>query len=280
MKKMFVFLALLLAAVSCKKTEAPPPQPSPAATETHATTTTAAPQPAATATLPSGSPIPSEGIALWLVADDAKPGKLASWSNAAVANFTATADKPELEPEVVANALNGHAVVRFDGDKTMMKTSVDISPAAMPEATVIAVFNSKTDAKQPLRKLYGDDNGGYDRAAGLDGRGRDKNYTVFTGKGVEGYFMLKAGETYLTVDQYGKSDFSGWVNGTAALTKVPADWSKALPNLYLGNTGTSFHEMWQGDLAEIIVYARVLTDQERTQVEDYLAKKYGVTITR
>jgi hypothetical protein len=27
-------------------------------------------------------------------------------------------------------------------------------------------------------------------------------------------------------------------------------------------------------------YARVLTDAERTRVEDYLAKKYGVTLAR
>ncbi len=282
MKKMFVLPLLLLAAVSCKKTEAPPPQPPPAATETHATTTTAAPQPQGTVTLPAGSPIPAAGVALWLAGDDAKPagGKLASWSNAALANVTATADKPELQPEVVANALNGHAIVRFDGANNMMMTSVDMSPARMPEATVIAVFNSKTDTKVPFRKLYGNDNGGYDRAVGLDDRGGEKNYTVFTGRGVEGYFDLKPGETYVTVDQYTKSDFSGWVNGKPALTKVGAAWEEALPNLYLGGTGTSYHEPWQGDLAEIIVYARVLTDQERAQVEDYLAKKYGVTITR
>jgi hypothetical protein len=97
---------------------------------------------------------------------------------------------------------------------------------------------------------------------------------------VEGYFALKANETYVTTDQFTKTEFSGWVDGKPALTKVAAAWGDALPNLYLGGTGTSYHEPWQGDLAEIIVYARVLTDQERGQVEDYLGKKYGVTITR
>ena len=36
----------------------------------------------------------------------------------------------------------------------------------------------------------------------------------------------------------------------------------------------------QGDLAEIIVYARVLTDEERMRAEDYLAQKYGLTLAR
>jgi hypothetical protein len=68
------------------------------------------------------------------------------------------------------------------------------------------------------------------------------------------------------------------------LDKVAAAWGAnpedALPNLYIGGTGTSYHEPWQGDLAELIVYARILSDQERMQVEDYLAKKYGITIAR
>ena len=68
------------------------------------------------------------------------------------------------------------------------------------------------------------------------------------------------------------------------LDRVAATWGAnpedALPNLYIGGTGTSYHEPWQGDLAELVVYARILNDQERMQVEDYLAKKYGVTVAR
>lgn len=255
-KKLMVLLLCLLAVAASKKKETGP--------------------------APAGAPIPANGVALWLVADGAKPGaggKLASWSNSAVAKVAATADTPELQPAVVANALNGHAVVRFDGEQNMMVTNVDISPAKMPQATVFAVFSSKTAESSPLRKLYGDDDGGYDRAVGLDSRG-DKNYTVFTGDGVQGYFALKANVAYVTADQFTRNDFSGWVNGKPALQKVAATWGDALPNLYLGGTGTAYHEPWQGDLAEIIVYARLLTDKERAQVEDYLGKKYGVAITR
>ena len=70
------------------------------------------------------------------------------------------------------------------------------------------------------------------------------------------------------------------MNGKKMLDKVAATWEDALPNLYLGGTGTSYQEPWQGDLAEVIVYGRVLTEQERMQVEDYLGKKYGVGISR
>ena len=288
MQKKLITLALCLFVVAaCKKKEETPPVPA-ANTATQAAApapapVSAAPQP--TVTLAAGAPIPAQGVALWLAADDAQPGKLASWTNSAVAGVTATASKPEEQPEVVAKALNGHNVVRFDGEQNMLMTSVDISPARMPEATIFAVFNSKTAATAPLRKVYGDDNGGYDRAAGLDNRAENHNYTVFGGSAtVLGYFDLKAGENSITADQFTKGDFTGWVNGKKMLDRVAATWGDgpddALPNLYLGGTGTSFHEPWQGDLAEIIVYGRVLSDQERMQVEDYLAKKYGVTLVR
>src|SRR5262245_18735904 len=181
----------LLAVVACKRKEEPAPAPGPAAAET-ATQETAAPPkatPQPTVTLAAGAPIPAGGVALWLVADDAQPGKLASWTNSAVAGVTATAATPEAQPEVVAMALNGHNVVRFAGEQNMLMTNVDIGIERMPEATVFAVFSSKTDEKEPLRKLYGDDNGGYDRAAGLDGRS-EKNYNVLSGNGVTAYFDL------------------------------------------------------------------------------------------
>ena len=39
---------------------------------------------------------------------------------------------------------------------------------------------------------------------------------------------------------------------------------------------TNFGRTWWGDLAELIVYERALTQAERKSVEDYLALKYGL----
>ncbi len=278
----------LLALFGCHKAEetAPPPQP---VTETkQAPAPAPVVQPQTAATLPAGSPIPANGVLLWLTGDDALTsatnGKVQTWQNAAVPNVTAKSAKPEQSPAAAANALNGHATVQFDGTDQMLMTSIDISPSRMPEGTVITVFRSKTADKSPLRKVYGDDNGGYDRAIGLDDRSGDKNFTLFSGGGVVSYFNLEADKPYIVVDEYSPKAFSGWVNGNAALTNIECSWGDkpedALPNMYLGGTGTSYSEYWNGDIAEVIVYGRKLSDAERTQVEDYLAKKYGITLTR
>jgi len=285
--------ALLLAGLvltGCKKKkETAAPQPVPSAPA--ATTSSTAPAPRAATPVPNVSlaadaPIPGNGLALWLTGDDAMKsaagGKLASWTNPLVPNVSALSKETNAQPSVAAGDINGHAAVRFDGEANMLMTNIDISPASWPDVTVITVFNSATDVKNPLRSVYGDDNGDYDRSAGLDDRsGDEKNYVIFAGdRGVAGYFALKANQVYLSTDQYTATEFNGWIDGKPSLTKFESHWGEALPNMYIGGTGTSFNQFWKGDIAEMVVYARVLTDAERTRIEDYLAKKYGVTVTR
>ena len=276
-----VALLMLLAVLACRKQEAPAaPETAAAPPPAPETTTTAAPaaQPQPTVNLAADAPIPANGVVLWLIADEAKPDV---WANPLVAGVTAKAESPEAQPSIVPNAINGHAVVHFDGEDDMLMTNIDFGPSRLPDATVIAVFRSNTSDSSPLRKLYGNDNGGFDRAIGLDDRAEDqKNYTLFTGMGVHGYFQLAADKTYLTVDQFSAKDFSGWVNGKSVLANVAAAWADSLPNLYLGGTGTVFKEPWKGDLAEIIVYGRHLSAEERARVEDYLAARYQVTLER
>jgi hypothetical protein len=286
--KRFLGIALVLSLFGCHKKEEPAPPPQPVAETKPAPAPEPTPQPQTAAILPAGSPIPTNGVLLWLTGDDAllsaTSGKVETWKNTVVPNVTAKAEKPEKAPAATANALNGHATVQFDGTDQMLMTNIDISPSRMPEGTVITVFRSKTADKSPLRKVYGDDNGDYDRAIGLDDRSGDKNFTLFSGSGVQSYFNLEADKPYIVVDQYSPKEFSGWVNGNPALTKLAAAWGEkpedALPNMYIGGTGTSYSEYWNGDVAEVIVYGRALTEAERTQVEDYLAKKYGITLTR
>ena len=290
MKRALIPSALLLVLISgCgRKKEEPVPVAETAATTQTEPAPPAAPtppQPQATVTLAAGAPVPATGVALWLVADDAKSGaggNLTAWTNAQIAGLAVEAE-PDAWPSLVPNALNGHAVVRFDGENDMLKTNVDLSPQRMPEATVFAVFSSATADTAPLRKLYGNDNGGYDRAVGLDNRGGDpaKNFCAFTGSGgVTPLFAIKENEVHIGADQFTTTDFSNWLDGVATVSKSPAAWEESLPNLYVGNTGTSYSEHWKGDLAEMLVYARTLTDAERIQVEDYLAKKYGLTLAR
>ena len=148
---------------------------------------------------------------------------------------------------------------------------------------MISVFTSDTDVASPPRKLYGADDGGYDRAAGLDDRAEGFNYTVFGGDaGVVGIMKLAANTPYLTVDSYDqtKKVLNVWVNGAPAKQNQATDHGAGLDKFYIGGTGTVYHEPWLGNVAEMLVYRRTLSDDERKKVEDYLAAKYGLKLTR
>ncbi|HEV7238841.1 MAG TPA: hypothetical protein VGQ36_06335 [Thermoanaerobaculia bacterium] len=225
--------------------------------------------------------IPRNGLALWLAADDAQPNEVVDvWQNPELTGPRANALSIAAQPKRVANALNGHAVVRFDGVDDIMKTTIEFGRGRMEAATVFAVFSSATAAASPLRKLYGCDNGGFDPAAGLDDRA-DTNYGVFTGGGAHPYFVLEPNHYYLTSDVWKWTEFTGYVDGHLKIDHLPiTSDTDTLPNLFLGGTGTVYYEHWQGDIAEVIVFSRALEDAERRKVEDYLAEKYAVTLHR
>jgi len=278
---------LLLLAAACRKPAETPvttsSAPPPPAAETTTTAAKYVPPPDVNA---ANAPVPTSGLSLWLRADSGvtsgADGKVSAWAVEG-SPVKAEAKAPEQQPTLAQNAIGGKPAIHFDGGTQILEANIDIDPAASPELTVISVFTSETDASTPLRKLYGADDGGYDRAAGLDDRGEAMNYTIFGGGGgVIGIMKLAANTPYLTVDSYDqpKKKLNVWINGAPVKQNVDVDHGAALDKFYIGGTGTVYHEPWFGNVAEMLVYHRVLTDEERKKVEDYLAAKYGLKLTR
>jgi hypothetical protein len=288
--KRIAILAALFALAACHKPAETPATSStaPAAPPAAKTTTTA---PAAKYAPPpdvsvANAPVPTGGLSLWLRADAGVTagagGKVSAWT-AEGSPVKATANTAEKQPTLAQNAIGGKPAIHFDGGTQILEANLNIDPAASPELTVISVFTSEVDAPTPLRKLYGADDGSYDRAAGLDDRAEGTNYTVFGGgAGVVGIFKLAPNTPYLTVDSYDqtKKKLNVWVNGAPAKQDQDIDHGAGLDNFYIGGTGTVYHEPWQGNVAEMLVYRRVLSDDERKKVEDYLAAKYGLKLNR
>lgn len=288
MKRTIAVLALAAAvALACKKKEEPAPAtPPPATTSSVATTATAARATGTAADVTAANaPVPTSGLELWLRGDygvtaDAA-GKVTSWAVEG-SSLKAGAKDPAEWPALVARAINGKPAVRFDGDHNMLEVPMSIDAAASPELTVVAVWSSATADKTSQRKLYGADDGGYDRAAGIDNRAADgSNYTVFAGSGgVIGIFTFTANTPNVTIENYANKKLNTWVNGAVAKANIDAEYDPMPDHFFIGGTGHTYTEPWQGDLAEILVYKRTLTDDERKKVEDYLGAKYGMKLTR
>lgn len=217
---------------------------------------------------------------LWLRADTVSgaPGTpVVGWP--ATVGPDAVQPNPAQQPRL--SALRGRAAVRFDGVDDVLESSLDINPSVHPKLTIVAVFSSDVDAGRPLRKLYGADDGGYDRTAGLDDRAENgKNYTVFGGEGPDdvGYFDLSAGGSYLTVDEFGVGVFNGWVSGRHVLQDQPTNHGDGLSTFFIGGTGTVFSEPWKGTIGELLAFDGALSDSQREALEDFLGRKYTLVI--
>jgi len=70
---------------------------------------------------------------------------------------------------------------------------------------------------------------------------------------------------------------SSFVNGTSADASYSPLTSN--PALYIGSIGGPGNETWKGLIGEIIIYDRVLRNEERKSIEKYLSKKFGIKIT-
>lgn len=71
-----------------------------------------------------------------------------------------------------------------------------------------------------------------------------------------------------------------YVNGVVQTLNAPVVSfnSPISPALYIGNSSALGTEPWQGYIAEIIAYERNLKPQEITDIENYLSRKYQITL--
>jgi hypothetical protein len=97
---------------------------------------------------------------------------------------------------------------------------------------------------------------------------------------VVGVSTFAANTANLTIENYANKKLNTWVNGAAAKSNIDAEYDHMPNHLYIGGTGHSYTESWKGDIAEMLIYKRTLTDEERKKVEDYLGAKYGVKLSR
>jgi len=97
---------------------------------------------------------------------------------------------------------------------------------------------------------------------------QDVDYTV------SGYTQPKPLIHIFSLNKYVAKKY--WQNGTFYSALLGRDLTRTDPlTSFAGSAfgGTSFWGYFDGDLAEIIIFSRALTDEERKAIEQYLSKK-------
>src|SRR3989344_3684763 len=233
------------------------------------------------------------GLVMWLKADAitglSDGNSVTTWTDSSSAGHSVTEPTAIYKPVYKSDAaslLNGKPVVRFDGNDHLYGGVLGAT-----DVTVIAVAGRATPASLTNGNIYAyaligtrpDQNGwglyylwanpAPGAAAGFRAwniaqdtwwTGYDANWHILSGtlRGVIGANNIK-------IFGDGTERGSGSVSGTTNNNPANA--------VNVGWVGIDHH--FKGDMAEVMVYNRVLPNNERKEIESYLAKKYGLTIS-
>ena len=223
--------------------------------------------------------LPQDGLQLWLSADKkviVDGDYVAQWGDQSGHTTSAIQPDGRRQPRYLADAINGHPVVSFDRGISMasklpvsglssltillVSTSVDPNAAALepvdaalswgPSANGGGMFLAPFQKSVRFRFGTGDSD---DASAEWSSEATRGKFTVTT--------LMKAGRQELL-----------FMNGSPALAqqgRLPVIVNTS-ETLHLGGT-------FQGEIAEIVVYTKILSNAERSQAEQYLINKYGLS---
>lgn len=232
------------------------------------------------------SPIPLTNLKLWLIGDNA----LYDGSNYiykvpdSSLNIDALQSIAINQPLYVANALNGHATMRFDGNNDFLKcANFDIASNKM---TIFVVSNSEAGA-------------GGKFILGSGAYGSNGSYYIY-------YDMIAvamSSDYFGTLQVYRRSSYNSIITSKNYLFSFINDMSTnpdtqkiyinknevtyqfpinnnntvsfAQNDLYIGTFPVLSYYL-KGDIAELIIYNSALSDIDRGIVETYLMTKYAL----
>jgi hypothetical protein len=230
----------------------------------------------AVTTLPSGTGIPLNGLNLWLIGDGAWESPLGYWQDYSGNNNNAFQNTTADQPTVVANALHGHSVVRFSGSSQFLTLPNVLNGATAGEMFVV----TRTQSPVPTSGIALLQFGANSRTYGAIYPWTDgKIYDDFgsSAQQVVGNVAqpLNQAHIYNVTAQAGSwiaringlEQYSNATN-TVSFSSAPVLGTRLLEDIF-----------YKGDIAEVMVYNRALSVEERIAVEYYLGGKYGVVST-
>ncbi len=212
----------------------------------------------------SGAGAPVAGMLYWLDASDSATltvtvsNRVSQWSDKSGNSLHFTQAAAVRQPLLVANALSGKPVLRFDGVSNRLVLGTSTAPQ-----TVFIV--NKVSSGGNLKGIWGVNQSD----TGL----RMASATTWAQPGNVNDFGNPAGSA-MYINGVETSAFTA---GAAYLLEVARSSSTTYAATGLGDyfaSGTVPPRPFSGDIAEVLVYGRALSVAERQQVEAYLALKW------
>jgi len=231
------------------------------------------------------SPSDISGLSLWLKAD---AGVTLSGSN-----VTAWADQSgngknavgaDTLPTLQSNAINGLPAIRFnnispDTSKFVISSSFNLKNSSAFVVVRQLSFDNEYPRYLSFPSLNDLDYNADDGLAVLFNNGVPQ--LQITSNTIDTIIVDATANNVFALASY-KIDNNGninlFYNGTSEATNQNSSMESqnGLSEIYIGQSSNFITEGLYGDIAEIVMYSRAVTTQERQQVEAYLNTKYDI----
>ena len=229
------------------------------------------------------SPLYVPGVSLWLAGDqitglsDGDP--VGTWSDASGNGNNATQAVAAAKPVYKVNILNGKPVVRFAGvDDTLAMTDfIDLGTA---DHTLFIVATKTTEDGVFSTGFLEQQSDSTHRYVIWQVRLTPWTQNYYHNTGIGAGFAGSLGTFRVRTFRRNGTTSEHFANGGAGQSAVAADFvASGGGGINLGRTGGTLGAYVQGDMAEIILYNRALSNAEINRVNAYLSRKYGITVT-
>jgi hypothetical protein len=226
---------------------------------------------------------PPAGLELWLRADaGVKLNGLAvtQWADQSAAGNAAVQTNPSAQPQFIANALSGRPCLRFDGLAAHLTLPDGFGDFRLGLTTFVVLRPTSEAAGSRFIDLDlgpACDNIAFGRKDTPDKLG----FWIYSNSQTKGKVEVPGAVVADQVQVFCALLTPGghvtlFRNGTAlgaGDTSVPRSIVRK-PNLLLKSTSGGAESLFKGDLFEILLYNRALSEAERSHVEAYFFSKY------
>ena len=223
--------------------------------------------------------LPEYGLVLWLdalaITSLGDGCSVSEWADRSVNGNNATQGTSDKQPTYVMNGLNGLPVVRFDGSNDFLITeNVSLGNSISVFAVVKAEDKMSGDPhdwkyNQGIVTQYKD--GRYI----LDINSTATGFQFYDGSWIKAYADATNWQLYGAIREYGLTNRL-YINGAKVASQSTSVGTPGSTNpIKIGFSG-DYSRYLKGDIAEILVYSRALSDSEREMVETYLKAKYDI----
>lgn len=193
---------------------------------------------------------------------------VATWADSGSGGHAASSTN---KPIYKASIVNGKPVLRFNGTTNYLTSNAS---ASLPAQTIFAVVSAVSSPGATIR--------GASASGGLQYR------LSYLKPGILSQYVADLGGstspvtastfTVVAVSWANATSSAHYLNGAANGGVAQTASLTAGTTTNIGRNGSGANEFYNGDLAELIVYSRVLIASERATVDSYLSDKYAITV--